>query len=214
MPNKNRCKWCREYFPAEGMIKVPAGTFCTFPHVTLWLAEKNRKEAEKKHKQQKRQHRADKAEFKANDRSAQLRLTQGVFNKMRVLEELLWFQDRGIVPSCISCGKPLGGDQWCCGHFKTRGSHPELRFDRSNSFLQHNNRCNMNLSGDIEGTKQTRGYRDGLTIRFGLERGNEIIEYCESKHNPKKYTCEELISMRKGFNAEIRTLNERLKRDD
>ena len=31
--------------------------------------------------------------------------TQPIFNKMRRLEEFLWFKTRGLEPECISCGK-------------------------------------------------------------------------------------------------------------
>ena len=106
---------------------------------------------------------------------------------MRVLQEFKWFADRGLEPTCISCGKKLGGDQWCNGHYKTRGSTPELALDPKNSYLQHNVLCNMHLSGDIEGTKATRGYKKGLIERFGEAEGQAIIDYCESPHKAKKY---------------------------
>ena len=63
--------------------------------------------------------------------------TQPRFNRMRVLQELKWFRDRGLEPTCISCGKPLGGDQWCCGHFKTRGAQSGLKYDPMNAYIQH-----------------------------------------------------------------------------
>jgi len=137
--------------------------------------------------------------------------TQVAFNRMRVLEELLWFKERNIEPICISCRNPLRNDQWCCGHFKTVGAYSAIRYDRKNTFLQHNHRCNMNLSGDIEGTKTTCGYKVGLKVRFGDDEAQSIIDYCESQTQPVKWTCEGLEAMRKEFNCRAREIELQLK---
>lgn len=135
--------------------------------------------------------------------SWQHKQTQKAFNKMRVLQEKLWFKERNSEPECISCGKT--NMDWCCGHFKTRGSQPELRYDEKNTYLQCNKYCNMALSGNISGNKNTRGYVAGLRWRFGNKKAQEILSYCEKNH-VKKWTCEELEEMRKGFNVKIRQL--------
>jgi Cdc6-like AAA superfamily ATPase len=146
--------------------------------------------------------------IKANDVKTQKALTQAVFNKMRKLEEFLWFLEKGVEPYCISCGKT--DMDWCCGHFKTVGAQSVLRFDRINTYLQCNRYCNMALSGNIGGNKTTVGYRAGLVIRFGELEGGKIISYCEEKTAPIKITGPELIDMRKGFNIKIKELKERL----
>ena len=63
----------------------------------------------------------------------------------------------------------------------------------------------MGLSGNIEGNANTRGYKQGLIDRFGENKAREINEYCE-KDRVKKWSGQELISMRKKFSAEIRKL--------
>lgn len=126
---------------------------------------------------------------------------------MRVLQEKLWFKARGLEPECISCSKQ--NMDWCCGHFKTRGSQRELAYDEKNTYLQCNRYCNKGLSGNINGNKTTRGYIQGLIDRFGQEQANEIIEYCEQKR-VKKWHWQELEEMRKRFNAEIRRLEKLL----
>jgi hypothetical protein len=148
--------------------------------------------------------------FKGNDIRLQLKLTQKSFNRMRVLQELDWFYQMGQEPTCISCGGTLGNDQWCCGHFKTQGGNSRIRFDEINTALQHNHRCNMNLSGDIEGTHNTHGYKQGLINRYGETGGKAIIEYCEENTGPKKWECDELEAMRKSFNQRIRVLEQRM----
>jgi hypothetical protein len=210
---KKRCLFCRDYHVAEEGIRVPAGFFCSLDHATKYAkAKQERAREQQQQKAKAEQRKAEKAtraasrDAKRKDLKWQHKLTQKSFNRMRVLEEFLWFKQRGLEPECISCGRPLGGDQWCCGHFKTRGAQSGLRYDPKNTYLQHNHRCNMNLSGDIEGTKTTRGYKQGLKDRFGEEEGQAIIDYCESNTAPVKWSWEELEKMRSKFNERIREL--------
>lgn len=64
----------------------------------------------------------------------------------------------------------------------------------------------MNLSGNISGTKTTRGYKRGLKDRFGEEEGQKIIDYCESNTAPVKWSWEELEKKRAKYNARIREI--------
>jgi len=185
------------------MYRTPAGNFCTVGHALAYTVNKRENAAEKKRKADRK---VLKAKVDGSDPKKQKALTQAAFNKMRRLEELLWFHERGLDPTCISCGQPLGGDVWCCGHLKSRGASSGLRFDPMNTFLQHNRRCNMALSGDIEGTKTTMGYKAGLLERFGQEEGQAIIDYCESHDKVREWKCDELMEIRKGFNKRIREL--------
>ena len=164
-------------------------------------------------REQQGQRKADKKAVRDLDRRNvqwQHKLTQKAFNRMRVLQELKWFKDRGQEPTCISCGNPLGGDQWCCGHFKTVGAQGGLRYDPRNTNLQHNVRCNMELSGDIYGTKSTHGYTQGLKNRFGDGDGQAIIDYCETNTGTVKWEWQQLEEMRAAFNASIRELERNL----
>lgn len=208
-----KCCGCKDRFPADPMIKLPAGHFHSMDCATTYAQAKAQKARERQLSKAKRQQQeARKADRKAlaelNRKSVkwQHKQTQKVFNKMRVLEELLWFKERGQAPTCISCGNPLGGDQWCCGHFKTVGAQGGLRYNPKNAYLQHNKRCNMGLSGDIYGTKHTHGYLQGLKNRFGEKEGQEIIDYCETHTDTKKWNWEELECMRSQFNSKIREL--------
>ena len=144
-------------------------------------------------------------EFNRRDLRWQHKQTQPVFNRMRVLEELKWFFDRGLEPECISCGKT--NMDWCCGHFKTRGSQPELRYAKHNTFLQCNRYCNMALSGNIEGNKNTRGYKAGIIERFGEKEGQFIIDDCGTDADAA-WTWQQIEGMRKEFNAKIKQLTE------
>ena len=185
---------CREKFEAKYFLQKA----CFNPAcLAEWAKMGREKKEDDKFK-------AKKKEFNLNDVRYQHSLTQPVFNRLRVKEEIEWFKSRGIEPVCISCSKP--NMDWCCGHFKTRGAQGNLRYDRKNTFLQCNRYCNMGLSGNIYGNKNTRGYIQGLKDRFGESGAQEIIDYCESETGPKKFTGKELEQMRKEFNIELKKL--------
>ncbi|MCP4337249.1 MAG: hypothetical protein GY679_05385, partial [Mycoplasma sp.] len=79
-----------------------------------------------------------------------------------------------------------------------------------NTYLQCNKYCNMSLSGNINGDKNTRGYTQGLFDRFGNEQAEGIIHYCETSAEVKKWAWQELEAMRKEFNKNIRELEQEL----
>lgn len=203
MPNsKLKCKHCKQYKPREVIIRINSGNFCGESCVLAFALKnkhKGRKIIENKAKKEHRERlKAVKPLSHWED------LTQTAFNKMRVLEERLWFQQAGLESECISCGK--NNMDWCCGHFKSRGASSELRYDRMNTHLQCNYYCNRNLSGNIHGTKTTRGYIEGLKQRFGEDEAQEIIDYCESDKQVKRWTMEELKEMRSEYYERIRLL--------
>lgn len=163
-----------------------------------------RQKAEKVRKDQEIQWKNDRLELDRSKLSWQHAQTKTSFNRMRVLEEKVYFAKIGKELECISCGKK--NMDWCCGHLKTVGAQGNLRYDRKNTYLQCNKYCNKSLSGNIEGNKNTRGYKQGLRDRFGEEEGNKIIEYCETHTEVKKWTREEIEALRKECNKRIREL--------
>lgn len=201
-----KCKHCKQ--PAT--IKINMANFCSvecaYKHARV-LQDRSRAKKERKARNQVKQNKKDLRELKRRNLDWQHELTQNSFNRMRALEELLWFKERGLQPECISCGKK---HDFCCGHFKSRGAYSAIRYDRRNTYLQCNAYCNRRLSANIEGTKHTRGYKAGLAERFGTDKAKEIIEYCEAQTQTVKYEWQQLEEMRKGFNAEIRKLERML----
>lgn len=204
-----KCCGCKERFPREQMTKMPVGNFHSTDCIMLYLKEKNAKAKSKRlakelaeGKQERKS--ASKAVRDLDRRNVkwQHKQTQPVFNRMRVLQELKLFRDKGIEPTCVSCQKELGGDQWCCGHLKTQGGNPKLRYDERNTFLQHNFSCNMHKSGDIE------NYRHGIINgpRFKTMDGVATLVHCDNNTGPYKWEWEQLEEMRKQFRGTIREL--------
>jgi hypothetical protein len=205
MANRLRkCGHCKKMHPVDKGHVFSLSFFCSIDHAVAHSHAKGVKALKSEKAAVKSSNRKALKEFNQRDIRWQHKQTQPAFNRMRVLQELLWFKDRNLEPACISCGKPLGGDQWCCGHFKTVSAQSVLRYDPKNTFLQHNRNCNMGLSGDIYGSNNTHGYVQGLKNRFGEEEGQQIIDHCESPRPPAKWQWEELECKRKEFNKEIR----------
>jgi len=187
-----KCKVCTNIYKPFSTTQCVCSTACAIKHARL----KAQKQADNEFKIRKR-------EFKANDIKRQHKLTQSAFNKLRKLQELRWFKERGLEPECISCGKT--NMDWCCGHLKTVGSSSSHRYSEDNTKLQCNRYCNMGLSGNINGNKTTRGYLQGLVDRFGKAEAKRITDSLTDE--VKKWTCDELTLMRKGFNSEIKRLS-------
>lgn len=208
MIGKMRCKFCREY--TREWIEQPVGKFCDEAHMFAWINAKREKEKarkaateQRKRAVAKREARKGVRELNRRDMRWQHKQTQKSFNRMRVLQELRWFKGKGLEPECISCGKK--NMDWCNGHFKTVGSQGALRYDEYNTYLQCNRYCNLGLSGNINGNKNTRGYLVGLSERFGPDKAAEIIEYCE-KDRVASWNWEDLEQFRAECNVEIRRL--------
>jgi len=84
---------------------------------------------------------------------------------------------------CISCGKPLGGQAvggyFDCGHYRSVGSAPHMRFVEDNAHGQCKN-CNRHLAGNhVE-------YRKGLVKRIG----QKSVESIESDQTLRRYSRE------------------------
>lgn len=148
-----------------------------------------------------------KAKVQGNDLTHQLELTQKVFNRMRKLEEFC----KTLEPICVSCEKPanLGNlDDFACGHFKTAGGFPELRFNTLNTWLQCNQYCNCRLSGNISGNKHTIGYTQGLKNMF--DGADKLFRYLERPHKNYTRDCESLKVVRAWCAGRIRQLEKDL----
>ena len=108
-------------------------------------------------------------------------------------------RDRG--QQCISCDESLWrlsgitGGNYDCGHFRSRGSAPHLRFHEDNAHGQCK-RCNRYLAGNIT------EYRPRLIARIGLAR----VEALEADQTPRKWTVEQLIAIKQEYRLKLKQL--------
>lgn len=172
------------------MVSTPKGKFCTIDDATKYgiaSIPKTRKKLEKKRRSEEYQ---EKQARLKNDFPHQLELTRVACNSfIRVL-------DAG--EPCISCGRFRCGQRMEAGHCKSVGSHPELRFDLRNIYLQGSG-CNQATS---------KRKRSNLTIakeyekRLAVKMGQEMVDWLNGPHEAKHYTCSDLVELRAIFNAE------------
>lgn len=100
---------------------------------------------------------------------------------------------------CICCGRPLGdadvGGAFDCGHYRSVGSAPHLRFDERNAAGQAKV-CNRYGAG------RAVDYRIGLIARIG----REAVEALESDNRIHKWTREELTAIRDTYRKKLKEM--------
>lgn len=130
---------------------------------------------------------------KLKSRSDHLREAQAAVN------EYVRLRDAHL--PCISCDSMpndsdlMTGSRWDAGHYRSVGACPELRFEPLNIHRQCV-KCNRNLSGNsVE-------YRIRLVLRIGAE----TVAWLEEPHQPRKYTVEEIKTIKAEYRAKTREL--------
>ena len=100
---------------------------------------------------------------------------------------------------CICCGLPLSagdvGGLYDCGHYRSVGSAPHLRYDERNAHAQRK-QCNR------WGAGRAVDYRIGLIARIGLE----AVEALESDNGVRRWTREELVAIRDEYRQKLKNL--------
>jgi len=105
-----------------------------------------------------------------------------------------WVRERDAALPCISCGRHHQG-KYDAGHYRTVGSNPALRFEPLNCHRQCSP-CNTHKSGDIV------NYRIELVKRIGADK----VDWLEGPHDPKRYTIEDLKTIKADYLAKTKEL--------
>lgn len=97
----------------------------------------------------------------------------------------------------ISSDRPLNwnGNEVDAGHYRSRGSAPHLRFNEDNCHAQSKKDNRYGAGNAVE-------YRIRLIKRIGIER----VEALESNNTPRKYTIDELRTMKAHYQDKIKEL--------
>lgn len=101
---------------------------------------------------------------------------------------------------CICCGRfavsgALTGGEWDCGHYRSTGSAPHLRFHESNAHRQLK-ACNRYGAG------RAVDYRIGLIQRIGVEQ----VDALESDNRIHKWTRDELREVIATYKAKCKEI--------
>lgn len=100
---------------------------------------------------------------------------------------------------CISSGKPLdwSGNQVDAGHYRSKGAASHLRYNENNCHAQ-SKIDNLWKSGNVV------EYRIRLIQRIGLE----AVERLEQDNQPRKWTREELIEIKRLYAEKLKQLKQ------
>lgn len=109
---------------------------------------------------------------------------------------------RDAAEPCICCGRTsekqyLTGTNWDCGHYRSTGSAPHLRFNEDNAHRQLTI-CNRHGAG------RAVDYRIGLIARIGQAR----VEALEADNAPRHYTIDDLKALKAEYTAKLKKLKE------
>lgn len=178
---EKKCTVCKSKFQQVRSMQAVCGMECA--------ATKARQDREKKERKEAKERKA-----KLKTRSDWMKEAQHAFNA--------YIRRRDQDKPCICCGKPLQsgdiGGQFDCGHYRSVGSAPHLRFDERNAHGQ-TKQCNR------WGAGRAVDYRRGLVERIGTE----ALEALEADRTPRHYTIEDLKRIKAEFTAKLRTLKEK-----
>lgn len=180
---ERKCTICKDKFRQQRPMQAVCSPACA--------AVKGRHDTAKQDRKDTRERKA-----KLKTRGQYIAETQAAFNA------LVRFRDRN--ETCISCstvlstldGTPGGG--YDCGHYRSRGSAPHLRFDFRNAHGQCK-KCNRYRAGNAA------EYRIGLIGRIGLA----AVEALECDQIGGDWTIAGLQAMKADFKAQLRELKEK-----
>lgn len=184
-PKKCKAKSCGIAFTPQRM-----GQHACSPLCAVELARAKREQAETRARSDARKADRQKRE-KLKTRSDWIKEAQREFNRYTRL------RDAG--KPCICCGLPLGsgevGGLYDCGHYRSVGSAPHLRFDERNAHGQRK-QCNRYGAG------RAVEYRKGLIERIGAE----AVAALESDNTSPKWSIDELRQIRDLYRAKAKEL--------
>ena len=180
-----KCRVCREPFELRQPMTVVCSLECAKSFAAS-IREKTEKQAATKQRKADRERKE-----KLKTRRDWEREAQAEFNA--------FIRARDAGQPCICCGLPLAagdvGGAYDCGHYRSVGSAPHLRYDERNAHAQRK-QCNR------WGAGRAVDYRLGLIERIGLE----AVEALEADQQARKYTVDELKAIRDEYRAKAREL--------
>ena len=177
-PKQKSCKVCKAKFTPRASTQVVCSWQCASAYTEKEKAKRERKEYREKKEQLK-------------TRREWIIDAQTAFNA--------YIRERDKNQPCICCGQPLVqgsiGGGYDCGHYRSTGSAPQLRFNEDNAHGQRKV-CNRYGAG------RAVDYRIGLVKRIGIER----VEKLESDNEPKKWTIDELKQIKQKYKDKLKEL--------
>ncbi len=183
-----KCRCCTSLFTPSRMGQKVCGALCA-----LTFARSVRAKDEKREAIRERVETKAKLE-KLKTRSDWIKEAQKAFNA--------YIRIRDAEKPCICCGRPLQaeavGGGYDCGHYRSVGSAPHLRFDERNAHGQ-TKQCNR------WGAGRAVDYRVGLISRLGID----LVEALEADQTPRNYSIDDLKAIKATYAAKVREMKAR-----
>ena len=190
LPKKPRCcRICKEMFQPRKPLQSVCGFECEVK-LGIVMAERSKNRREK----------AERVAEVASRKILKLKLkTRSEWMKEAQIAFNAYIRARDASKPCICCGQPLAseniGGSFDCGHYRSVGSAPHLRFDERNAHGQRK-QCNRYGAG------RAVDYRIGLVNRIG----QCAVDALESDNEPRKWTIEELKAIKAEYKKKLKEL--------
>lgn len=210
MPKLPKCKICKEPFERIRPLQM----VCTNYQCAI---EYGRKAQEKAVKAKQKAHRADirVRKEKLKKKKDRIKEADDAFSRYTRAEGYKWFQDRGLEPTCISCGLTVAELKinhyivMVCGHFLSRGAHTELRYEPDNAHLQCT-KCNGGAGkyGKFNNREATitKKYKKNLIKKIGQDR----VDWLHGPHPMPNWSHQDLIDIKAKYTKKARELEKSL----
>lgn len=185
---RTTCPHCRK--------KLEAGHVIHDECIDAWTIELKAKEARAEAKRQRMAAKVERAETRR--RKAALKTLPELTREAQIaFNAYIRARDQAAGHPCISSGRPLdwSGNAVDAGHYRSVGAASHLRFNEDNCHAQskHDNQYKSGNAVD---------YRINLIHRIGLDR----VEALENDNAPRKWTREELLAIKKTYQAKTKEL--------
>jgi hypothetical protein len=191
-PKFKKCKVCPNRFEVWSSTTQVCSPTCAIEYARIKTAKKEKKS-----------HSMAKRKLNDENRSLQIKKTQSIFNAY------IRLRDNSL--PCVSCArtdqeidyKGVGG-KWDCGHYKTRGAYPELRFHPLNAAKQ----CKKCNGGSGKYSRAGRSVSEGYDIGL-LERvGQECFDWLNGPHVSANFTIPDLVLLQAHFKSLTKKLEQ------
>lgn len=204
-PARRKCKNpdCREWFHPTFQNQ----TWCSPDCGTVLAMAEREKKRQKAIQEAERQRKERVQQEKQSLKVRKLAVKPTSYFKAQAQQAFNAFiRARDYDQPCISCGETnppeLHGGQWDCGHFKTVGGFPELRFEERNAFRQCKS-CNAGSAKyGAKAATVAQQYEASLVARFG----QELVDWLNGPHEMTHYRREDFIRIRDEYRKKTHEL--------
>jgi len=171
---KRKCCGCKQRFTTETMLKMPVGYFhsidCSYKYARLQQDKARAKQAAKAKRDKAEGEKVARAKHRED--KERIKTIKEWYDQLQKLVNQYVLHIRDKDKPCCTCGKSLESVKYDAGHYRSRGSCPELRFELTNIHKQ----CSMNCN--VIGSGMRAEYREFIAAKYG----DNHLEWLDSKH--------------------------------